>query len=257
MKTLRNTTIFCLALVAFIAMGFDASTNKTIDMPTPTGILKGKITDKESGEPLPFVRVEITKPSTGTPIGTISDIDGNYEIKYLSPGKVDVKYTFLGFEELVMHDVVIKTDEITFMNAKLKSASVQLDELVIMHDVEEEISLESIMHYDMAASEIRSISSKENKSSSMRKNRVKKYEYDARMIMPAGGYFNNQDGDGLDREAYDHIQENQFRQVSDEPLSTFSIDVDAASYANVRRFINNGQTPPTSFASSRNATAGN
>jgi Ca-activated chloride channel family protein len=44
--------------------------------------------------------------------------------------------------------------------------------------------------------------------------------------------------------AYDHLDENPFFRVSDEPLSTFSIDVDTASYANVRRFINSGSLPP-------------
>ena len=38
-------------------------------------------------------------------------------------------------------------------------------------------------------------------------------------------------------EAYDHIQENGLHYSKDEPLSTFSIDVDTASYANVRRFL--------------------
>jgi Ca-activated chloride channel family protein len=45
-------------------------------------------------------------------------------------------------------------------------------------------------------------------------------------------------------EAYDKIDENRFRRVSEDPLSTFSIDVDTASYANVRRFLNQGQLPP-------------
>jgi Ca-activated chloride channel family protein len=45
-------------------------------------------------------------------------------------------------------------------------------------------------------------------------------------------------------EAYDRIEANRFRRVSDDPLSTFSIDVDTASYANVRRFLNQGQIPP-------------
>ena len=45
-------------------------------------------------------------------------------------------------------------------------------------------------------------------------------------------------------EDYDLIQENKFHTVSVEPVSTFSIDVDAASYSNMRRFINNGQKPP-------------
>jgi Ca-activated chloride channel homolog len=45
-------------------------------------------------------------------------------------------------------------------------------------------------------------------------------------------------------EAYDHLQEIGFKQVTREPLSTFSIDVDTASYSNVRRFLNNGSPPP-------------
>ncbi len=45
-------------------------------------------------------------------------------------------------------------------------------------------------------------------------------------------------------EAYDYIQENRFRRVGTEPVSTFSIDVDTASYANVRRFLNDGTLPP-------------
>ena len=54
--------------------------------------------------------------------------------------------------------------------------------------------------------------------------------------MAYGGPFNT--------EAYDKIDENRFRRVADDPLSTFSIDVDTASYANVRRFLNEGTLPP-------------
>lgn len=46
-------------------------------------------------------------------------------------------------------------------------------------------------------------------------------------------------------EDYDHIVENGFKKVADYPLSTFSIDVDAASYSNVRRFLQNNQLPPS------------
>jgi Ca-activated chloride channel family protein len=47
-----------------------------------------------------------------------------------------------------------------------------------------------------------------------------------------------------DNESYSTITENGFNTVKSNPLSTFSVDVDAASYSNVRRFINNGQLPP-------------
>ena len=43
---------------------------------------------------------------------------------------------------------------------------------------------------------------------------------------------------------YDKVEENPFLPVASNPLSTFSIDVDTASYANVRRFINSGSLPP-------------
>lgn len=45
-------------------------------------------------------------------------------------------------------------------------------------------------------------------------------------------------------EEYDRIYETGFVEVVDKPLSTFSIDVDAASYSNVRRFLNQGEQPP-------------
>jgi Ca-activated chloride channel homolog len=45
-------------------------------------------------------------------------------------------------------------------------------------------------------------------------------------------------------EGYDRIVESSFARALEEPLSTFSIDVDTASYANVRRFIEGGSLPP-------------
>ena len=45
-------------------------------------------------------------------------------------------------------------------------------------------------------------------------------------------------------ESYARIEENDFRLVGASPLSTFSIDVDRASYANIRRFIQSGDRPP-------------
>ena len=44
--------------------------------------------------------------------------------------------------------------------------------------------------------------------------------------------------------SYAAIEENKFRGVTEFPLSTFSVDVDTASYANIRRFLNGSQLPP-------------
>lgn len=54
--------------------------------------------------------------------------------------------------------------------------------------------------------------------------------------LSAGGDFNT--------EEYDHLADNPFLGASDHPLSTFAIDVDTASYANVRRFLYDGSLPP-------------
>lgn len=51
-------------------------------------------------------------------------------------------------------------------------------------------------------------------------------------------------GGDWNTESYDFIQENGFRSATENPLSTFSIDVDRASYSNVRRFLLDGQLPP-------------
>lgn len=58
-----------------------------------------------------------------------------------------------------------------------------------------------------------------------------------------GGYYPNSTA-SFNTEDYDHISENGFHKTADEPLSTFSIDVDAASYSNVRRYLNNNTLPP-------------
>ncbi len=57
------------------------------------------------------------------------------------------------------------------------------------------------------------------------------------LLAPSSPVFNT--------ETYDVVQENGFLDARTNPLSTFSIDVDTASYANVRRFLNNEQLPPT------------
>lgn len=48
----------------------------------------------------------------------------------------------------------------------------------------------------------------------------------------------------IDQEDYESFEENKFENPATTPLSTFSIDVDNASYTNIRRFLNNGQTVP-------------
>lgn len=55
----------------------------------------------------------------------------------------------------------------------------------------------------------------------------------------------NELGEGnFNTEDYDNIVENKFLAATQNPLSTFSIDVDEAAYSNVRRYLENGSIPP-------------
>ena len=62
----------------------------------------------------------------------------------------------------------------------------------------------------------------------------------SRRSLVSGGRYNQ----NFEREGYERIYDNEFMAAGTNPLSTFSIDVDRASYANVRRFIREGRLPP-------------
>lgn len=70
--------------------------------------------------------------------------------------------------------------------------------------------------------------------------------WDASSRSVPGGQINSQPevSGEYNREGYNPIDENPFLRAINSPLSTFAIDVDGASYSNVRRFINNNQLPP-------------
>jgi len=66
----------------------------------------------------------------------------------------------------------------------------------------------------------------------------------APMELRSLGYVSGRRDEEFVTEAYDRIHDNVFLAAATNPLSTFSIDVDTASYANVRRFLAGGRLPP-------------
>jgi len=96
-----------------------------------SGSLKGKIVDKQTKEPIPFanVVVEIGGIQMG---GATSDFDGNYLIKPVPPGKVDLKATFVGYNDFIMKGVVIFVDKITFQDVELQVKTTTLNEVEVV-----------------------------------------------------------------------------------------------------------------------------
>jgi Ca-activated chloride channel homolog len=63
-------------------------------------------------------------------------------------------------------------------------------------------------------------------------------------VPPAGPGATGQPDAGGNTESYDRVDDNPFHLAGQTPLSTFSLDVDTASYSNVRRFLTHNQLPP-------------
>jgi Ca-activated chloride channel homolog len=171
---------------------------------TESRTITGKVTD-QSGQPLAGVSIVVKGGSTGT----MSDSDGNYKIIINQQDKV-LLFSYIGFkpiEEKTMGRVVI--------NVIMNEDIVELNEMIVTgYGVKRERESRS---YDKAAPMVAGTSS----------------------VQPFNRFNNN-----FNTEGYAAVNENGYKNVKDSPLSTFSIDVDNASYSNIRRFINMGEMPP-------------
>lgn len=160
----------------------------------------------ETGAPLPAVNVIIK----GTTTGTITDINGFYTIE-VADAKAILVFSFVGFETQEVRVGSRKVIDITM------GGVAELEEVVV------------------------SGYAKSRRHLGRRSKKAASYD----MAMSGGAFYAPYDDSQYhNTEEYATIDENGFRKVVDKPLSTFSIDVDAASYSNMRRFINNGQLPP-------------
>ncbi|MCS4227489.1 von Willebrand factor type A domain-containing protein [Sphingobacterium sp. BIGb0165] len=167
--------------------------------------VKGKVTDATSK--LALSGVVVTNVQTNERKST--DRDGNYQIQ-VTTGKTTLEFSYLGY---ITQRVEVKR------KGKVDVAMVQdnptLDEVVVMG-------------YGRVA--------KKNTANMMTASTALAGQTQG--IYIRGGYTADQN-----QESYQKIKENKFINPMKEPLSTFAADVDAASYSNVRRFINAGSLP--------------
>ena len=172
--------------------------------PVTTLTVTGKVTD-DKGNPVTSAVVVIA----GTRTGTVCTADGNYSIT-VATGNETLSFSAVGYKEKR-----IKINGKTVINVTLEAQEMALQEVVVIG-----YSSRSMKPREYSAAEMLAAT-------------------------PAPGYSGtDSDSAGFDTEDYDNIKENRFLRVNDNPLSTFSIDVDAASYSNVRRFIEERQLPP-------------
>jgi Ca-activated chloride channel family protein len=193
------------------------------------GFIAGKVFN-QLNQPLAGVTVEVYQQGKLNK-RAITANDGAYVLKELNAGSYDVKAIYNGYNSKVAKNVIVKEGKVSAINIVLNSAREK--DLVKGRREDEVKAVDGIMvqHeylYDKTAN-------------------APATKYEAKRSIAIGGCFPPAPYPGNyypGTESYKKDAENDFKSVKLSPLSTLSVDVDRASYSNVRRFINEGQKPP-------------
>jgi Ca-activated chloride channel family protein len=174
-----------------------------------TGRIAGVVRD-EAGGPVANARVVVM----GTRLSTLADRSGAYYFDAVPIGTYTIRAAMIGYAPASIAGVSVQTGRTTQTDITLRQAVNELNAIVTDGIVGAAAP--------SAKSEARALGFTRER-----------YRQDWRAPRPP-----------VDREQYDKIDENPFYSARSRPLSTFSIDVDRASYANVRRFLMQGSAPP-------------
>ncbi|HVO74200.1 MAG TPA: von Willebrand factor type A domain-containing protein [Ignavibacteriaceae bacterium] len=140
-----------------------------------------------------------------TSIGAATDLNGFFQIKNIPEGIYTLKVTYIGYESKNFENIKVEADKKINLEVKLKTAEIEGEMICVTAQA---LGQKESINQQLCSYSISGIS----------------------------GDFNT--------EEYAYISENNFKDAVKNPLSTFSIDVDAASYSNTRRFLMEGRLPP-------------
>jgi len=167
--------------------------------------ISGTVYDQSTQQPIAGVSVT----TEGTSTGVITDKQGHYSIT------VNAKDQFLVFRYIGFETERIRITSAKILDVQLKPAYQALDEVVVVG------------------------------IGTQKKSKLTGGAYASdRAMMAANGARPFIWRQPHPTETYQKIKEGGFIDPNNEPLSTFAVDVDAASYSNIRRFINQGELPP-------------
>jgi Ca-activated chloride channel family protein len=174
---------------------------------TDSKTITGVVSD-EQGQPLPGVNV-MANGNIGVSVSSLTDPNGNYKIT-IDQNVKKLIFSCIGYKKV--EEVI---GDRSIINIKMKADVSTLNELVVTGYGSRR---------DMASKSV-SMAAPSAMNSGVQ-----------RSFQRYNGNFNT--------EGYASVNENGFKNVKINPLSTFSIDVDNAAYSNIRRFINMGELPP-------------
>ena len=96
-----------------------------------TGKIAGKVTDKETGEPLPGANVVIV----GTSLGAATDMDGNYTILQLPPGIYELSASVIGYSKYNVGSVPVRIDQTTTIDISLQIQTIEGEEITVVAEL--------------------------------------------------------------------------------------------------------------------------
>ncbi|GAA3957817.1 vWA domain-containing protein [Hymenobacter antarcticus] len=211
-----------LVLLAPASPAFAQRAPTAIPVPTDTvrnHEVRGVVREQGTGQPLPGVTVLIK----GTTIGVSTDNNGAYALLMPNAPKAILVFSSVGYVT-----VERAVGPARVLNVSLVIDAKQLSEVVVT-GMQGRVS--GVLIRGAAAlrgGKARQAAQYGYSAPAADKSYV---PYPAREEAGAG-------------DTYAHVRENAFFEAKKTPLSTFALDVDNASYANVRRFLNEGQLPP-------------
>ena len=223
--------------------------------------LSGKVTDSKSGEVLIFATVKVFQAGKFIQ-GTETDIDGNYFFSAPPVGLIDIEVQYVGYEAIMIKNFEIKPGKDHRLDFKMNIDNNILNEVQIVAYKVPLVEIDNTSQgTTITAEKIRNLPTKSvdaitttaagNSSStgseiSVRDSRSNETVYFLDGVRVNGNSVPQSEisNNTPNTESYTKINENQFKFVTDEPLSTFALDVDRAAYSNVRRMLNYGQLPP-------------
>lgn len=215
---MKHYLIYCILFLGFL--GQDIQSGSTYD-------LKGKVTD-DTGMPLEGAIVRIK----GMNKSTLTSATGEFTLPAVT-GKETIEVSAVGYQtrEIRVHNA-------RQVNVTLVLADEALQEVVVTSSANYAPIYDRALSGKVAGLQINGAPGTVN---SVRVRGVTS-------ITANGAYRSEKKRRNEDKafntEGYDVLVENPFFKAKENPLSTFSIDVDAASYSNIRRFLNQGQLPP-------------
>ncbi len=226
-----------ISLLAFTLISLFSNAQQAPKTSTNTCSIYGKIVDSSNSEIIPFVSVSLFKNDSIKIGTTASDLNGEYCFKKLKPGSYKLVSSYLGYAKSINRKISVQNNIPTQFNIKLKSNLKNLDEVLIVQyatpiiaeDVKSGNTVTREEYRNLGAKNINSVAGKSTSYYHEKKTKDK-------------SQYNNSNQD-FNTEEYSRIYDNEFKDSKKDPLSTFSIDVDKASYSNVRRFLTQGQLP--------------